>query len=238
MHRVVAYEPDEWQTFFSPQTSSPFLLIISFFPLSLSVYLFIFITFIRWSLTVQEGYIGRLVTIKQPQKELKNPKVPNNNKNHEVPGYTKSQHHKSTNPMHSLRTPQNITQKETSIPTVTRVTTLQLLTNKLKEMEWHSGRTEIQEPVMNFSLSINASTSIALLSKHLEFLSFQMIHKIIRKGVFHITFPLIESIRRFHAPNRPKIDRGRTQLQPNHHGTDFQSTWALLQLKRRWSTAT
>lgn len=86
---------------------------------------------------------------------------------------------------------------------------------KSMEMPWNCSRMTSQEAIKKFSMSIKTSARISMPFKHLEFLSFQMVHTTAGKAL-HIILPLAKLVCKCHAWNRSPTDLGKIQQQSNH----------------------
>lgn len=97
------------------------------------------------------------------------------------------------------------------------------------------GSTNIHEAPVNFNFLAKACTLALLPSKHLKFLSFQIIHIRSRKEKFHISFPLGEFIGAFHSSKWTWMLWRNTHVHPNQPKIDLQRKRVTWQLRIRWS---
>lgn len=194
------------------------------------------LSFIKEKQAVQVGYIDRL---KAPKKNTE--RRPSNSNSTNYKGKQDPTHQENNAVTTSLKTGNrnNTARTKTNCRTPKastgshdqKATSLHL--NKIwsAEKPWKRGTIDIQEANANFNLSTKASTLAVVPSKHLTFLSFQMIYKIARKEAFQIKLPLGFPI----APSTPQNELKGTQQHPNHPRTDLHSSWATWKLRKRWS---
>ena len=116
------------------------------------------------------------------------------------------------------------------------MTSLQLKHKASRDKSRKSGRIKTQEATENFILKIRSSCEEEVPSKHLLFLSFQIVQKKAIRDRRHMIFLLKVEIGQAHWWNMSGKDRGITQLQLNSLRIASQIALVCLQWRKRWST--